>query len=149
MKYRYQKKKIDKYGTEHLYDSITVTTDVVMVKENGVWKIRTLDPALNSAVEKAIFMHCKKTVHEARLAMAKYYNDNNHTYPVRTEELKKYLIGFNPDACSVLKIDDISRAGKVDTDYRLTAVTRNMPECTIWGTDKKVFPETYNRCQRK
>jgi hypothetical protein len=159
--YVYTEKKTDKDGNKILGDKMREAGTAVLVKEDGIWKIRLLDAKLADRADKwvvqelgakldqdgeiALFKDCVLAVEITKLAEQMYAADNKGEYTNNAGLLSNYITDYDPEACATLKIHSIGVNEKGENDYRITAETKNMPVCSIWATKNKTYPDSWEK----
>jgi hypothetical protein len=141
---------------------------VILVQENGVWKIRIFEPEFNKLFETAFFDKCLVTVEFTKVAEELFHNkmtDDDtvdlmkispeqiatHTEFTRDkDDLKSVVEDLNFNACSSVEISNIGLDGKGRPNYRITAKTRNIPECAITADRySATSPSSFEKCAAK
>lgn len=157
--YVYTEKKTDKDGNKILGDKMREAGTAVLLKEDGIWKIRLLDAKLADREDKwvvqdldamldqdgeiALFKDCVLAVEITKLAEQMYAADNKGDFTNNADLLRNYVTDYDPEACASLKIHSIGVNEKGENDYRISAETKNMPLCSISATKDKTYPETW------
>ena len=161
--YVYREKKTARDGREETGPKMRKTGIAVLAREDGIWKIRlldaeledrdgnfilkSLDSALDRSTEEKRFKDCILAVEITKLAEQMFSADNKGDFTRSQDMLRKYIKDYDSSTCDSLEIHSIGVNAKGEMDYRITALTRNMPACTIWATKDKTYPSSYgNKC---
>lgn len=116
------------------------TVNMMMLKEDGVWKIRTTGLAdADNEIEQRIFLQCLNTVLDVTIAQEQLRGGRDE-YTSRLTELQK-KINFDESACGELSV-----AHADESSFQIVAKTKNLKPCDITANTDSHTPESYQEC---